>query len=121
MPSEVKGLVHPPVNSSTAGSILISRRQPLGVVCLIANIVCLILLVGAIESSQKRLVSFGYALGGFLLVVALGFAAIFLLMPARGSVVDVNEVLDKVGDATQIAAPIAAVWAASIPPRRVKA
>lgn len=86
----------------------------------LANFVCLVLLIDAIKCSQKRLLSLAYATGAFLLVAALGLIATQVLMPAKGSVVDVNEVLNKVGNAIQLTAPIAAVWAAHRPPRRVQ-
>lgn len=90
----------------------------MGVVILIIDVIFLILLILAIIESQKRLLSFVYAVLAIVLVFALGFAAAYILMPARGNVIDVNEVLDTVGNAISIVAPIAAFWAATIPPRR---
>jgi hypothetical protein len=88
---------------------------------IIANVVCLVMLISAIKNSQRRWLSSGYAALGFVLVLVLGFVSVFVLMPRHGNVIDVNEVIDKVSRAIQIAAPIAAVWGAHIPPRRVKA
>lgn len=88
---------------------------------LLVDLACIYGLFTTIKDSQQRLRSFGYAVSAFVLVLALGFGATFLLMPAHANVIDTNEVLDKVGRAISIAAPIAAVWAASIPPRRGKA
>lgn len=88
---------------------------------IIANVVCLVMLISAIINSQRRWLSSGYAALGCALVLVLGFVSMFFLVPRHGSVIDVNEVIDKVGRGIQIAAPIAAVWGAHIPPRRVKA
>jgi hypothetical protein len=56
---------------------------------LLIDIICLVLMIIAIKNSQQRLLSFGYAVLGFILVFALGLAASFVLMPARGNVIDV--------------------------------
>jgi hypothetical protein len=81
----------------------------------------LVLLIGAIKSSSRRLLSFGYAVGGFALVLVLGLVAMFLLTPRSGTVGEVNPVLDMIGMAITLAAPIAAVVGAYQPPRRAKA
>ena len=84
-----------------------------------ANLYALYCLIKGVYKSQRRLLSVGYAILAFGVVVVLGMVATFLLMPARGTVVDVNATLDMVGDAIQIAAPFAAAFAANIPPRRI--
>jgi uncharacterized membrane protein len=88
---------------------------------IIANVVCLVTLIAAIKNSQRRWLSSGYAALGFALVLVLGFVSMFFLVPRHGNVIDVNEALDKIARGVQIAAPIAAVWGAHIPPRRVQA
>ena len=81
----------------------------------------LVLLIGAIKSSSRRLLSFGYAVGGFVLVLVLGLAAKFLLTPRSGTVREVNAALDMIGTVVTLVAPIAAVVGAHQPPRREKA
>jgi hypothetical protein len=93
--------------------------MPAGVFLLI-DFVCLLLLIDAIKCSSRRLLSFGYAVGGFALVMILGLVAMFILTPHSGSVVDVNSSLDMIGEAISVAAPIAAVYGAYRPARRVK-
>jgi len=78
----------------------------------------LVLLISAIKNSSRRLLSFGYALGGAMLVLLLGLVAVFLLTPRSGT--EVNPVLDMIGTAITVAAPIAAVVGAYQSPRRVK-
>lgn len=86
----------------------------------IVDLIGLMILIGTIHNSQQRLRSFFYAIGAVVLVLVLGVIAIFILMQAQASVIDTNEVLDKVGLAVEFAVPIAAIWAASLPPSRVK-
>lgn len=85
------------------------------------GLIGLLLLVNAIYTSSRRLASFGYAVLAFGLVVGLGIGAIFILMPDSGSVVETNRVLDMIGAAITIGAPLAGAWGASHPPRRGKA
>jgi hypothetical protein len=87
----------------------------------VADFWLFVLLIGAIKSSSRRLLSFGYAVGGFVLVLVLGLVAMFLLTPRSGTVGEVNAVLDMIGMAVTLAAPIAAVVGAHQPPRREKA
>jgi hypothetical protein len=87
----------------------------------LVEIICLVLLIIAIKDSQRRFLSVGYAVLGVVLAIVLGVASMFVLVPSEGSVIEINEVLDKIGAATSITGSIAAVWAANIPPRRVKA
>lgn len=88
---------------------------------IIANVVCLVMLIFAIKGSQRRWLSSGYAALGFALVLVLGIVSLFVLVPRHGNLIDVNEAIHKIATAIQIAAPIAAVWGAHIPPRRVQA
>ena len=90
------------------------------ILLIVVYLVCLVLVIRLIYNSQRRWVSFGYAVLGFGLVAVLGIVATFLLVPARGTVMETNSVLDMVGTAISLAAPIAAVWGASIPPSRGK-
>ncbi len=91
------------------------------IVFIAVDLIAVYLLVQAIYTSSRRLASLGYAVLGFGLVLGLGFGATFLLMPARGTVGDVNSTLNMVGSAGSIGAPFAAVWGAYQPARRVKA
>lgn len=85
------------------------------------DFVCVLLLIDAIKNSSRRLLSIGYAVGGFILVAVLGLVAMFVLTPHSSSIEEVNPVLDMIGDAITLAAPIAAVYGAYRPARRVKA
>jgi hypothetical protein len=85
------------------------------------DLIALYLLVQAIYTSSRRLVSLGYAVLGFGLVIGLGFGAMFILVPERGTLVETNSTLEMIGAAITIGAPFAAVWGASQPPRRDKA
>jgi hypothetical protein len=87
----------------------------------LADFALLVLLIGAIKNSSRRLLSVGYAVGGFALVLVLGLVAMFLLTPRSGTVEEINRVLDMIGMAITVAAPIAAVVGAYQPPRREKA
>jgi hypothetical protein len=86
-----------------------------------ANFVCLILFVDAISGSSRRVRSFACALAGVLLVLALSLFAMYILAPHSGDPAVVNPVLDMIGSAVTLAAPIAAVYGAFHPARRVKA
>ncbi len=88
---------------------------------IVVDLVALYLLVKAIYTSSRRLVSFLYAVLAVVLVMGLGFGAVYILAPDSGSVVETNRVIDMIGTATTIGAPFAAVWGASRPPRRGKA
>ncbi len=88
---------------------------------IVVDLVALYLLVKAIYTSSRRLVSLGYAVLAVGLVLGLGFGALYILAPDSGSVVETNRVIDMIGTATTIGAPFAAVWGASRPPRRGKA
>ena len=85
------------------------------------GLICLVLFIHAVFTSSRRLASFGYATLAFGLVVVLGIVSTFFLVPAEGSVMEINAVLDKISGATTIGALAAAVWAAYKPPRRVTA
>lgn len=90
-------------------------------IALLVMLVCLWLLIDGIRKSSQRLRSFFYAFGAFSFVVVLGFIAIRILMPDSGTLAEMNRVVDAGGLAMSIVAPIAAVWAANLPPRRVVA
>ncbi|MGA2052354.1 MAG: hypothetical protein ABSH19_03480 [Opitutales bacterium] len=83
-------------------------------------IVCLVMLISAIYHSQKRWLSFGYAVLGFVIPLVLGFILTFILVPSSGTVADTNSVLDTIGMAINFASPICAVLGATIPPKRAK-
>ncbi|MBZ5524826.1 MAG: hypothetical protein LAP21_21525 [Acidobacteriia bacterium] len=85
------------------------------------DFICLLLLIDGIKNSSRRLLSFGYAVGGFVLVLLLGLLAMFLLTPHSGDPAEVNPTLDMIGMAITVAAPIAAVYGSYRPARRVKA
>jgi hypothetical protein len=85
------------------------------------DFICLLVLIDGIKNSSRRLLSFGYAVGGFALVLALGFLAMFILTPHSGDPAVVNPTLDMIGTAITVAAPIAAVYGSFRPARRVKA
>ena len=85
------------------------------------DLIGLYLLIKAIYTSSRRLVSLGYAVLAVGLILGLGFGAVYILSPDSGSVVETNAVLDKIGTACTLGAPFAAVWGASRPPRRGKA
>jgi hypothetical protein len=87
----------------------------------LANFVCLILFVDAISGSSRRVRSFAYAVAGVLLVLALGLVAMYILVPHFGGPALVNPTLDMIGWAVTFTAPIAAVYGAFRPARRVKA
>jgi hypothetical protein len=87
-------------------------------IALLVLLVCIWLLIDGIRKSSQRLRSFFYAFGAFAFVVVLGFVVIQILMPSTGTLAEMNAVVDPCGLAISIAAPIAAVWAAGIPPRR---
>ena len=85
------------------------------------DFICLLVLIDGIRNSSRRLLSFGYAIGGFALVLLLGLLAMFLLTPHSGGPMEVNPKLDMIGMAITVAAPIAAVYGSFRPARRVKA
>jgi hypothetical protein len=87
----------------------------------LANFVCLALFVDAISGSSSRMRSFAYALAGVLLVLTLGLVAMFILVPHFRDPALVNPRLDMIGCAVTFTAPIAAVYGAFRPARRVKA
>ena len=71
-----------------------------------------------IKGSASRWKAFGLALAAFLFVCGLGALAIFILMPSKGSIIDINEVIDKVTTAVEVGAPLAAIAATEIIPAR---
>jgi len=85
----------------------------------LADFVCLILFVDAISGSSRRVSSFAYALVGVLLVLAFALVAMYILVPASGAIAIGNPKLDTIGSAVTLAAPIAAVYGAFRPARRV--
>ncbi|HEX5182004.1 MAG TPA: hypothetical protein VFW19_02510 [Allosphingosinicella sp.] len=82
--------------------------------------ICLVLLADAVRTSSRRFLSLAYALGGILLVLALGAVAAYILVPRSGGPEDVNPILDMIGAAVILAASVAAVYGAYRPARRVK-
>ena len=87
----------------------------------LANFACLILFVDAIKGCSRRVLSFMYALAGVLLVLALSLFAMYILVPHSENPAVVNLRLDMIGWAVTFTAPIAAVYGAFFPARRVKA
>ncbi len=69
---------------------------------------------------MKILRRFWWLLPLALVIAVLGFVAAFLLGSAQHTVAETNSVLDMFGTVMTLAAPIAAVLGASIPPKRGK-
>jgi hypothetical protein len=75
----------------------------------IVDIVAVLLLTQAIYNSQRRWLSFGYAILGFAIPFVLGL--LLVLVISAGAV-------DIVGTGITLSSPFAAVLGAYIPPRR---
>jgi hypothetical protein len=93
----------------------------IAVLCTVAELVGLGLLIQAIYSSQRRWLSFGYAILAFVVTLALGFLLVpllFALVFREASLMTTNQILDTVGAGVDLASPFAALYGASIPPRR---
>jgi hypothetical protein len=87
----------------------------------LVDFICLVMFVDAVRGSSRRLLSLAYAVSGALLVAALAGFAVLMLAPHSGGSAATNRVLGVIGLAVTIAAPIAAVYGAFRPARRVKA
>jgi len=102
------------------GNVKFDQMNP--IILIILNLVALWFLIKAIYTSQRRWLSFGYAVLGFVITIVLGIILTFILMTILGpkSAPAVNSVLDPVGNGIQLAGPFAAVLGANMPPRRKK-
>ena len=75
----------------------------------------------SIKNSANRWKALGLASAAFLFVCGLGVLAAFILIPSQGSIIDINEVIDKVRTAVEVGAPLAAIAATgAIPVRKSK-
>jgi hypothetical protein len=84
---------------------------------ILANFAALISTIVFIHGSERRWVSAGCAVLGFVIVVAAGALLIFVLAatdaPIGRSVKAINNVLDTIANAIQFTAPIAAAFGAA--------
>lgn len=102
------------------GLVIITSGGPI-VLLAIYSVLWVTMIFVCIKNSTNRWKTLGLALAAYLFVCGLGVIATFMLIPSRASIIDVNEVIDKVRTAVEVGAPLAAIaLAAATPVRKEK-